>query len=105
FARGSYGNIPRMIPAPCPTLANCGTSATVGNEADKIYGVALGETHIFSPHLVNELRVGYNRVNMNRIPPYGSTAGLNAQYGIPGIPDNVPNGGLAQIKVTGLAAM
>jgi hypothetical protein len=105
FGRVSFGNIPRIIPAPCGTLANCGTSATVGNESDKIVGAAIGETHIFSPRIVNELRVGYNRIHMNRIQPYGSQGGLNGQYGIPGIPDGAPNGGLAQIKITGLAEL
>jgi hypothetical protein len=105
FARASYGNIPRILPAPCPTLANCGTSATVGTESDVIFGAAIGETHIFSPHLVNEFRVGYNRVHMNRVQPNGDTGGLNQQHGIPGIPDGPPNGGIAQIKITGLSEL
>ena len=105
FARGSYGLIPRVIPAPCPTLALCGTSATVGNESDVITGVAFGETHVFTPHLVNEIRVGYNRIHMDRLQPYGGQAGLNAQNGIPGIPDPAGNGGLAQIKISGLSEL
>jgi hypothetical protein len=107
FVRVSYGSIPRFIPGPCPTLAVCGTSATVGNESDVIFGAALGETHVFSSRLVNEFRVGYNRIHMNRVQPYGSTPGLNAANGIPGIPDNAAlgNGGLAQIKITGLSEL
>lgn len=105
FARGSYGNIPRLIPAPCPTLADCGTSGTVGTESDVILGVALGETHVFSPRMVNEFRLGYNRIHMDRVQPYGEQGGLNQQYGIPGIPDAAPNGGLAQIKITNLAEL
>ncbi|MGB7137551.1 MAG: carboxypeptidase regulatory-like domain-containing protein, partial [Acidobacteriaceae bacterium] len=105
FARGSYALQPRVIPAPCPTLAECGVSATVGTQNTNIEGIALGETHIFSPSLVNEFRVGYNRIHMDRLAPYGATAGLNAQYGIPGIPDGAGNGGLAQIKISGLSEM
>ncbi|HEY0307437.1 MAG TPA: TonB-dependent receptor [Acidobacteriaceae bacterium] len=105
FARASYGNIPRTIPAPCPTLADCGTSATVGTESDKIFGAAIGETHTFSPRLVNEFRIGYNRIHMNRVQPFGTQTGLNQQYGIPGIPDTAPNGGLAQIKISGLSEL
>jgi hypothetical protein len=105
FTRASYGNIPRNLPAPCPTLANCGTSATVGTEGDKIFGAAIGETHIFSPRMVNEFRIGYNRIHMARVQPQGNTAGLNQQYGIPGIPDTAPNGGLAQIKISGLSEL
>jgi hypothetical protein len=105
FGRASYGNIPRNLPAPCPTIANCGTSATVGTEGDKIFGAALGETHIFSARIINEFRLGYNRIHMARVQPQGSTAGLNAQYGIPGIPDIAPNGGIAQIKISGLSEL
>ncbi len=105
FARGSYGSIPRVIPAPCATIALCGTSGTVGNESDVITGVALGHTHIFSPRLVNEIRIGYNRIHMNRLEPFGSQGGLNAQYGIAGIPDGPGNGGIAQIKISGLSEL
>ncbi len=105
FARGSYGFLPRVIPNPCPTLANCGTSASVGTESDVVFGAAIGETHTFSPWVLNELRLGYDRDWMNRVEPYGAEAGLNAQYGIPGIPDVAGNGGLEQMKITGLAEL
>ncbi|HXS11583.1 MAG TPA: carboxypeptidase regulatory-like domain-containing protein [Acidobacteriaceae bacterium] len=105
FERVSYGNIPRSIPAPCSTLADCGTSATVGTESDAIFGAAVGETHIFSPRLVNEFRIGYNRIHMNRVQPYGDQGGLNQHYGVPGIPDAAPNGGLTQIKISGLSEL
>lgn len=105
FSRVSYGQIPRVIPTPCPPPANCGTSATVGNESDDIFGAAVGETHIFSSHLVNEIRIGYNRIHMNRLEPGGSQGGLNGQYGVPGIPDGAGNGGITQIKITGLSEL
>lgn len=105
FERGSFGYIPRVIPNPCPTIANCGVSATNGTESDVVLGVAVGETHIFSPTLLNEFRMGYNRIHMDRIPTWGNDLGLNQQYGIPGIPTNDGNGGLAQIKITGLSEL
>lgn len=105
FERGSFGYIPRVIPNPCPTAANCGVSATNGTESDVVLGVAIGETHIFSPTLLNEFRVGYNRIHMDRIPSYGDQLGLNQQYGIPGIPSSAGNGGLAQIKISGLSEL
>jgi hypothetical protein len=105
FERASGGNIPSTIPAPCPTLADCGVSATMGTRTNKIFGAAIGETHIFSPRLVNELRIGYNRIHTDTVEPYGETGGLNAKYGIPGIPDGPGNGGLAQIKITGLSEL
>ncbi|MBT9331555.1 TonB-dependent receptor [Paracidobacterium acidisoli] len=105
FARGSYALQPYTIPPPCAAPANCGNSATVGTQNTNIEDFAVGETHIFSPNLVNEFRVGYNRIHMDRVQPFGTQAGLNQQYGIPGIPDAAPNGGLAQIKITGYAEL
>jgi len=105
FERGSFGYIPRLIPNPCSTAANCGVSATNGTESDVVLGVAVGETHIFSPTLLNEFRIGYNRIHMDRIPSYGDDPTLNQQYGIPGIPTADGNGGLAQIKITGLSEL
>ncbi len=105
FARGSYALQPYTIPPPCPAPANCGTSATVGSQNTNIEAFAFGETHVFSPNLVNEFRVGYNRIHMDRIQPFGTQGGLNAQYGVPGIPDSAPNGGLAQIKITGYSEL
>lgn len=105
FERGSFGYIPRVIPDPCPTAANCGTSATNGSEYDVILGVAVGETHTFNSNLLNEVRIGYNRIHRNMVGDFGNEAGLNDQYGIPGIPSNLGNGGLAQIKITGLSEL
>jgi hypothetical protein len=105
FERGSFGYIPRVIPNPCPTAANCGVSATNGTESDVVLGVALGETHTFSARLLNEFRIGYNRIHMDRVPAYGSDLTLNQKYGIPGIPASAGNGGLAQIKISGLSEL
>jgi hypothetical protein len=105
FARASYGTIPRYLPAPCDTLAQCGVSGTVGQESDVIFGAALGYTRIINSRMVNEIRIGYNRIHLNRVQPYGTEPGINAANGIAGIPDAAPNGGLAQIKITGLAEL
>lgn len=105
FERGSFGYIPRVISNPCPTAANCGVSATNGTESDVVLGVAVGETHTFSARLLNEFRMGYNRIHMDRVPAFGNDLTLNQQYGIPGIPASAGNGGLAQIKIGGLSEL
>ena len=105
FARGSYSRSTSTIPTPCPGLAECGTTGSVGTNATNVESIALGETHIFSPNLVNDARIGYNREHSDQLAPFGATAGLNQQNGIPGIPDAVGNGGLAQIKITGLSEL
>ena len=77
----------------------------MGNESDLIFGAAVGETHMFGPRLINEIRIGYNRIHMNRLQPYGDQPGLNQKYGIAGMPDGDGNGGLAQIKISGLSEL
>jgi len=106
FARGSYSNNPRVIPAPVPGYAIGAQSSQTGMETDKVFSVALGETHVFSPSMVNEFRVGYSRIHSPREQFFSDQSGLNAKYGIPGINfDNAPNGGLVQIKISGLSEL
>ena len=105
FGRASYTLNPEVIPTPCPGLAECAVSATIGNQNTTIFGAAIGETHVFSPRLVNEVRIGYNRIHMDRLAPFGNVGGLNGQYGIPGIPDGPGNGGLTQIVISGLSTL
>ena len=105
FARASYSYSTYTIPTPCPGLAECGTTASVGTNTTNVEAFVIGETHIFSSNMVNDVRIGYNREHSNSLAPFGSTAGLNAENGIPGIPDIAGNGGLAQIKITGLSEL
>lgn len=77
--------------------------ATPGNAfATTTVGAALGVTHVFSPNIVNDLRFGYSRVNVNQIPGSGSTdVDPATAFGIPGIPFvKGINGGLPDI-ITG----
>src|SRR6202034_2001179 len=52
------------------------------------------ETHIFSPKLVLEARIGYSRVADERRQNDANVLGIPAQYGIPGVPQLPTNGGL-----------
>ena len=106
FARGSYSNNPRVVPAPMPGYAIGAQSSQSGSETDKVLSLALGETHVFSPHMVNEFRVGYSRIHSPREQFFANQSGLNAKFGIPGVAfDNAPNGGLVQIKIAGLSEL
>lgn len=44
-------------------------------------GYALGETHIFSPTIINEFRIGYNRYTFANAPVFSSVP-ISAQLGI-----------------------
>ena len=75
-----------------PSNSLCGTSVLPGfgcttPELDQ--AISIHDTQIFTPALINELRVGYNRIGTNRFLE-------DAKYGdvldAVGIPTNTPNG-------------
>lgn len=69
-----------------------------------VYVLALSETHIFSPTLINEARVGLNHNYNTRELPTLDTLNLPQQYGIPGIPQIAGNGGLPTFTLNGFSA-
>ena len=92
FARYSYGqdilNIASLLP-------NLPSGSGAGYNPTHPRGVAVGETHVFSPTLVNEARFGYIRPYYAYINPFNNVA-LATQLGIPGV--NTPmEGGLGII--------
>lgn len=105
FVRGSYASEPLVLPTPLPGLAAGGQSFAEGTQTNSNISTVLGETHIFSPTTINEFRLGYHRIHTVRLQPFATTGGINQQYGIPGVPDQPPNGGLTQIKISGLSEM
>jgi len=104
FARESFSDNPEFIPGPFPGIADGGAFYT-GNQTATANNAALSETHLFSPTLVNEIRVGFNRIATTRVQPNGSTLGIPAQFGIQGVPQVASNGGLPRIELSGLNAL
>ena len=102
FARYSYLNTDQLNPGPFPGIAD-GQASRPGNGATQAQNVAFSETHIFTPHLVNEARFGYSRVADIRRQPFANQLGLPAQYGIGGIPQFSGNGGLPTLSFGNLA--
>jgi len=101
FGRFSYENQPSFTPSPF-----AGTSASLldggafndGTEDDSFQSFALSETHIFSSNVVNEARLGYNRINTHRFQLNPNT-NVSAQLNFPGVPFGHDLGGLPQISV------
>lgn len=102
FARVSYVDNFDYIPGPFGGIADGGAFAQ-GIQTATSESAALGETHIFSPSLVNEARLGFNRINTSRVQPNADTPGISAQFGIPGVPDVPNNGGLGDFFIEGLS--
>ncbi|RRA49197.1 TonB-dependent receptor [Acidipila sp. EB88] len=96
FARYSYSNEPVTLTPPFGILDGGGFGGS-GNTVVEGRNFTFSETHVFSPSLVNEFRVGYNWIAAAYIPPNAGT-NLSAQFGLGGIPFEEGNGGLPNIN-------
>jgi hypothetical protein len=97
FGTFSYENQPSFTPSPFQNELDGGAFSD-GYENDSFRSVALSETHVFSPNLVNEFRLGYNRINTHRYQLNANT-NVSAQLGFPGVPFGPNIGGLPQISI------
>lgn len=104
FARASYVNNPEYLPGPFPGLAD-GGAFYQGYQTAVSNNDVLSETHTFSPSLVNEARVGFNRIHATREQPSAKDLGASAEFGIQGVPSAPDNGGLGSFFITGLTTL
>lgn len=104
FGRVSYSDNPAFFPGPFPGIAD-GGSFSAGNQTASSVNSVLSETHSFSPSLINEARVGLNRIATTRAQPNANTMGIPEQFGIQGVPQVPLNGGLGGISIGGLSRL
>jgi TonB-dependent receptor-like protein len=96
FVRVSYEDQPKFIPPPFGNALDGGDFFS-GNEDNSYRSVAISETHMFNPALVNEFRLGYNRINSHRFQ-INYNVDVASQIGFPGVPPAASNnGGLPNI--------
>ena len=101
FVRYSFTNDPSFKPGPFAGYAD-GGGFNQGTQKNRNQGAGLSWTHSFSPTLINEARIGFNREFVYRVQPYGDdTSNIPAQFGIQGIPQEAGNGGLPSILIGG----
>src|SRR6185369_1019271 len=67
------------------------------------HGAALSETHTFSPRIINDFRMGFNRLSTQRLTQV--TERLIEQYGFKGLPFFSVIGGLPAVSVTGYTGL
>ena len=95
FGRFSYEDQPSFIPPPFNNVLD-GGGFFDGIQDFAYRNVALSETHMFSPTLVNEFRFGYNRINAHRFQ-LNFNHDISGQLQFPGVPFSPVNGGLPNI--------
>jgi hypothetical protein len=83
FARFSYDQATNFVPGGSPTWSE--QNAFGSNQHIENHGrnLALSETHVFSPNMINQLNVGYSRI-FNHILSYGTGTCEAALLNIPG---------------------
>ena len=102
FFHYDYISSVRIVPPPFTGVAD-GGNYNAGTEVYNVRGFALGYTHLFSPTLINEARLGYTRGHDFRVPAGASTMGIPEQYGIAGVPQLPMNGGLPYLGIGGMS--
>jgi len=95
FARFSYEDQPIFTPGPFSSFLD-GGGFTAGNQDNAYRSVAISELHTFSSTLLNEFRLGYNRINSHRVEPNANT-NVSSQLGLLGVPYQSGIGGLPSI--------
>ena len=101
FFRWSQSGETILNPPPFTGMGNGGRSST-GLNSFQIMGAALGETHTFSQHIVNEFRVGFNWKGADTGVPVGGLAPPPPSLAIPGITYLPGLVGLATMVPTGV---
>jgi len=95
FARFSYEDQPIHTPGPFTSVLD-GGGFTAGDQDNAYRSAAISELHTFTPTLLNEFRLGYNRINSHRVEPYSNT-NVSGQLGLLGVPFSPGIGGLPSI--------
>lgn len=105
FGRFSYLDNPQFKPGPFQGVAD-GGGFNQGNQTANSTAAALSETHSFSPTLINEARLGFNRIGTGRLQPFGNDlSNIPAKFGIKGIPQIPLNGGLPRFGISNLQGL
>lgn len=104
FVRAGYSGRTRFIPADFTgPIDDSGFGS--GNVIDHSINAAVSETHLFSPTMINEARLGYSRLTDNAEPPVANTTGIPQQFGIQGVPQGPGLGGLPFLNINGLTTI
>jgi len=104
FARFSYESQPSYIPSAFQSTGGDGGGFFSGVERNTYHSIAISDVHAFSSTVVNEFRLGYNRINSHR---YQDNYNVNVagNVGFPGVPFDPINGGLPQLTFSDMSTL
>lgn len=101
FARYSFVNDSLFT----PFAGSSGDSSLPGyglNIPSRAQNAAIGETHVFTPTLLNELRLAFNRVSNGDFQQNQGTS-VNHQLGLPELSTNQRDWGMSLVNVNGFS--
>ncbi len=105
FARISWDNAHQFNPSGLPGFGAKTTYTSTTNFRTRARNFAISDTHIFSPHVVNQIAVGYNR-DYNVIRGYGYGTEAAESLGITGANlGDLATSGMTMISMTGFNAI
>jgi hypothetical protein len=103
FFRFSYEDQPSTIPGTFGGVADGGGFFS-GVEENSYRSFATSWTRIFKPTLINEFRLGYNRINSQRAE-LNAGKNVSADLNFPGVPFSPGIGGLPQLGFSDVATL
>ncbi|PYX82198.1 MAG: hypothetical protein DMG70_15900 [Acidobacteria bacterium] len=104
FARYSYSHRHRnVLGAFTGVIDNSGFAQ--GDFPSLAHNVALSSTHVFSPTMINEARLGYSRLIDSALPAVAAQPSAAPQFGIQGAPQGHDLGGLPIVNIRGLTGV
>lgn len=99
FVTFDYNHTGMIKPPPFAGIASGGSDFTQASDSFTALTAAWSETHVFSPTMINEFRVGFTR-STTPFQQFGANnLGIPEQFGIQGIPQVPGNGGLPSMAV------
>jgi hypothetical protein len=89
FGRFSYDQAFSFVPGGAPGLAESNAFGSNERIINHARNIGLGETHVFSPNMINQASLGYNRI-FDYIASQGNGTCASANI----VPDGIPNANL-----------
>ena len=100
--RYSFGD--RLLFEPFSASSGVAVPGFGNNVPRRAQNVVASHTHTFTPNLLNELRLGFDRVSSG-VFQQNMNNNLNHQVGLPTISSNPRDGGLSQISILGYSTL